>query len=634
MITWQKSITGTSFFLDGTPVGEAVAMPGAEDRFIPVQDGVICWERTVPEATDTMEMRLRRPGKAVYTMIPAVQYDGNRCMIKDYFDVREESPLINEEHKPHPPTYFVGGRDASGAPHVIPYRHASIPGATYSEDEKTGLGMFLPLSHMTGSCSLYEEDGDTIHALLWPEQSTRTVMHAGKWEEHLRIPGEKRTTFRAMLVFAISERPCTAWHKLLDAAWAQNYTRWTPDHSQAELWELGVSYAKLLYTEEEDGFCGFSIGFTWNGEAWVKREVQKYEIGWCGQNASYAVSLLTHALKTGDEEAKTMALNVLDAWVRAANPATGIIPTHYDDNQYTNGFAKTIDACNLGAASVQLFLAQELAEKLGSPRPSYGEAAKAICEFALRVMKDNGQIGKSWLEKDLTPAVEDGSTGAFLTWALADYAARTKEPRVLAAAEKSMRFYAAELQQKGYTTAGALDIFTIDKESCIPLLKAALVLHALTGKDEYLQMAVDAAYYLSTWQWHYDRPVLPGSLFEQIGFRLFGGTAVSIHGGMDPYGVFYINDLLELAQRTGNAMWIERAAGIWRHGQQYISDGTYVLDGKAPRPRGSQDEANSTAFGGYEDAPSQWLVAWPTAFRLETLRKWQTQSVEEYTRIL
>lgn len=634
MITWKQSDAGTSFFLGGHFVGEAIAMPGAADRFIPVQDGVICWERTVPEATDTMEMRLRRPGQARYTMIPAVQYDGNRCMIKDYFDVREESPLIDEKQEPHPPTYFVGGRGADGRPHVIPYRHASIPGATYSEDGATGLGMFLPLSHMAGSCSLYEENGDTIHALLWPEQSTRTVMHAGQWVENLRIPGEKRTTFRAMLVFAVSERPCTAWHKLLDAAWAQNYTRWTPDHTQAELWDLGVSYAKLLYTEEPDGFCGFSIGFTWNGHAWVKRNTQKYEIGWCGQNASLAVSLLTHALKTGDEEAKTMALNVLDAWVRAANPTTGIIPTHYDDNQYTNGFAKTIDACNLGAAAVQLFQAAELAQKLGAPRPQYTGAAISICDFALRVMKDNGQIGKSWLEKDLTPAVKDGSTGAFLTWALAECAARTRSDFYLAAAETSMRFYAMELQQKGYTTAGALDIFTIDKESCIPLLKASLVLHCLTNKDEYLQMATDAAYYLSTWQWHYDRPVLPGSLFDQIGFRLFGGTAVSIHGGMDPYGVFYVNDLLELARLTGNPMWSERAAAIWRHGQQYISDGTYVLDGKAPRPRGSQDESNGTAFGGHEDAPSQWLVAWPTAFRLETLRAWQTLSVEEYTRVI
>ena len=89
-----------------------------------------------------------------------------------------------------------------------------------------------------------------------------------------------------------------------------------------------------------------------------------------------------------------------------------------------------------------------------------------------------------------------------------------------------------------------------------------------------------------------------------------------------------------VAEITGDPVWEERAAAAWRHGQQSISDGTLVLDGKAPRPRGSQDESEATAFGRGEDAPSQWLVAWPTAFRLETLRKWQTDDVSKYTRVL
>ena len=635
MLTWKREDRGMAFELDGAPVGVAVAAPGTRDRFIPVEDNVICWERAVDAPTEEMEMRFRHFGEAVYTMIPAVQYDGNRCMIKDYRDVRNESPLVEKKEDALGPTYYVGDREApGGAPHVIPFRCSSIPGATYSENGRTALGMFMPPDCMNGACSLYAEGGDTWHACLWPEQAgARRVFHDGAWTDRLRIPGERRTVFRAMLVFAAVERPRTAWRALLDAAWAQNYALWTPARAQDELWDLGVDYAKRLYTEEDDGFRGFSIGFTWNGEAWVKRDIQKYEIGWCGQNASLAVSLLTHALRTGDAVARAQGFAVLDAWVRATKP-TGLIPTHYDSNMYTNGFGKTVDACNLGAAAVQLFEAEDIAGALGSPRPEYGAAARAICEFALRVMKPSGQIGKSWLEADLTPAVEDGTTGAFLTWALAVYAGRCGREDVRGAAERSLRFYARELSEKGYTTAGALDIFTIDKESCIPLLKCALTLHRLTGAQAYLDIAVDSACYLSTWQWCYDRPALPGSLFAQMGFRLFGGTAVSIHGGMDPYALFYVNDLIDLAELTGNPVWRQRAAAAWRHGQQGISDGTLALDGKAPRPRGSQDESESTAFGPHEDAPSQWLVAWPTAFRLETLRRWQTRDVHQFTRVL
>ena len=64
--------------------------------------------------------------------------------------------------------------------------------------------------------------------------------------------------------------------------------------------------------------------------------------------------------------------------------------------------------------------------------------------------------------------------------------------------------------------------------------------------------------------------------------RRHGG--VSIHGGMDPYALFYVHELCDLAEYTGNDQWHQRASAIWRNGQQAISEGDYVLDGKAPRP--------------------------------------------------
>lgn len=249
-------------------------------------------------------------------------------------------------------------------------------------------------------------------------------------------------------------------------------------------------------------------------------------------------------------------------------------------------------------------------------------------------MDENGRIGKSWLEKYLSPAVQEGTTGTFLTWALCEYARRTGREDVLEACERSLRCYARTLTENGYTTAGALDVFTIDKESCMPLLKASLALHSLTGKEEYLRYAVDAAYYLSTWQWHYNRPVRPGSLYDAMNFKLFGGISVSIHGDMDPYALFYVSNLLKLSEVTGDGRWTERAAAAWRHGQQCISDGDYALDGKGPRPRGAQDESSATGFGWHDEEPSQWLVAWTTAFRLEVMRKWLDESGKHFTRVL
>ena len=618
---WAKAENGTAFTLNGLPAGVAEAMPGARDAFSLVEDGVVCWTRTLAAPAERMTLRFRAPYRPVYQMVPSVQYGCNDCLfIQDYNEVRNSSLPENERQEEKTPTYFHGNFDPeTGEPWRFVWHRSSVPGATYSEGEAVSVGLFLPPDQLDGACAIYPSGEETVHELLWPEQDSRLYRYEHP-EEHVQKP-QARRVFRAMLVFAPVTEPRTAWSALLSAAWKQYYTLKAPARSYEELWELGVSYAKQLYTEEPDGFKGFSIGFTWENGAWVKRDNQKYEIGWCGQNASLANSLLAHARMTGDGDAKEKGLAVLDAWIAAQKP-TGLIPTHYDDNLYTNGFAKTVDACNLGTAALQFFEAEDHAAALGCPRPQYGEMARRICDFALGVMDEHGRIGKSWLEAALSPAVRQGTTGAFLAMALCEGASRTGRQDYLEAAKKSCRYYIRELTDNGYTTAGALDVFSIDKESGIPLLKGNLMLYRVTGEREFLENAQKAAWYLSTWQWHYTRAFPAGSLLDQMGFDTFGGTAVSIHGGMDPFALSYVHEIRDLEEFTGDEQWRQRANGIWRHGQMCISDGTLVVDGKAPRPAGSQDESIAPSLSPHhENSPSQWLVAWPTAFRLEALRR-------------
>lgn len=630
--TWEKSSDGMHFYCGDTEIGTARSIAEAEDKFVLVEDGVICWTRTVETPSENMAMEFSASYQSEYTLIPAVQYGGNQIALRDYYDVRNENSSEKEE-KPRL-TYFKGDRESeSGEPWRLVWHRMSIPGASYSEGEKSSAAMFLPPDQGGGACSLYEESGCTIHAMLWPEQEGPHQVYAdGRMQSGYRCKAEPACEFKVMLVFEQVTQPRTAWHKLLDAAWKQYYSLKAPSRNAEELWDLGIDYAKLLYTEESDGFKGFSIGLDWYG-SWEKRRSQRYEIGWCGQNASLANSLLAHALISGDKEAEEMGLNVLDAWI-AAQKSHGLIPTHYDDNQYTNGHGKTVDACNLGTAAIQYFEAADYAETLGKPRPEYAEMAKRICDFAVSVMNEQGRIGKSWLEKDLSPAVQEGSTGAFLSMALCEASKRTGEKKYLDAAIKSCVYYSRELDENGFTTAGALDIFTIDKESCIPLLKGNLMLYDITADSRYLEGAEKAAWYLSTWQWHYSRQFPADSLLAQMGYDIFGGTAVSIHGGMDPFALNYVHEIYDLTKHTGNPQWRQRANGIWRHGQMCISDGDLVVDGKDPRPKGSQDESLGYTIGGrrlYE--PSQWLVAWPTAFRLEALRRILPKNGDRYGRI-
>lgn len=304
--------------------------------------------------------------------------------------------------------------------------------------------------------------------------------------------------------------------------------------------------AKRLYTEEPDGLKAFSIGFTWNGSAWVKRDALKYEICWCGQNASLAVSMLYHAQMHGDEAAARIGFAVLDSWLEKARSPEGLLLTRYDPPD------QPIDAVNLGGAGVQFFEAHRIAKLLGADRPEYRAAALEICEFAIQRQRLDGGIGVSW-RQDGSPLELRGTAGGFLLLPLARAFLETGEERYNVAAVRAFTYYYSEFHRHGYGTAGALDTYCIDKESAIPLLKGALLLYRATGFPRYLEWAEEAAWYLSTWQWHYTVAYPEGSVLRELGYDTFGGTAVSTsHLHIDPFALCYVPDLLELAELTGN----------------------------------------------------------------------------------
>ena len=400
---------------------------------------------------------------------------------------------------------------------------------------------------------------------------------------------------------------------LLDGAWRLNWHEVKPWFQPEALWQLGIEFAKTLWTAEE-GYAAFNIGLLFE-DGWVKRTKHKYEIGWCGQNASYANALLADYLKCSNADSLEKGLAVLDGWVKYSCLPGGLFRCHFPED----GEQTVIDACNLGTAALRYFEAYDLAQKSGHPRPEYFDTAIGVCNFALKVQQPSGLLGKAWGE-DGTIIVAEGTIGACLVPPLVEAWLRTGEDIYLDGAKKAYAYYFNELQSSGYTTAGALDTYCIDKESSISLLRGALMLLDATGDNDYLSHAEDAAWYLSTWQWHHSVEYPKDTELNKLHYDTFGGTAVSTaHHHIDPYAISYVPDLLKLAEYSGNAMWRQRALAAWNNGTQGISDGSLVVMGKL-RPVGSQDEGFMHTRWNDTFNVSQWLVAWPGAFRLEVLR--------------
>jgi hypothetical protein len=159
------------------------------------------------------------------------------------------------------------------------------------------------------------------------------------------------------------------------------------------------------------------------------------------------------------------------------------------------------------------------------------------------------------------------------------------------------------------------------------MLRASLMFYDATGDSKYIANAERISYYLSTWLWHYKASYASDSDVTLHGYSTFGATSVSVqHHHLDVYALLWVGEWLRLAELTGNDVWRQKALAVWTNGCQLISDGSLEVNGLV-RPVGGQNEAFFNCSWGHswgnsdKSRMNNWLVAWPGAFRLETLRK-------------
>ena len=614
--TWRDENSSLRVYCDAQAVGAVQPYRSdncqAEDTLREIGDGVFELVRrfrflnAVNVETIRLSVDFVAEYRSHYAMIPAVSYNGN----------------------PWEPGKDPKGLEVNGDPWSFAYHRTAVAGGTYSEGPTWAVALFGKSEHQEVgfSCSLILKDSTTVHRITWPEEEApltyvaRDRYEPGYCRKFAVEPGQDFVATVYIVIERLS-RPVTGWHKFLDVAWTQNHHRGLNRFSPDQIWQLGIEYAKESLWAEEGVFRGFSIGLRTSNNIWEQNPSNKYEIGWCGQNASLANSLLFDYLLTQNTASLEKGLATLDTWVSHARLGNGLFRCHFDAVLSGNQVSELQDTCNLGWAASEFFEAHELARQCAQDRVEYLATALAICDFFVAHQFPDGNLGKAWTNAGTCVDLE-GTTGAFLIPPLMEAYTRTGRSEYLGTARKAYDFYSAGLLRNGFTTAGALDTYCIDKESAIPLLDAGLRLFELEQDQKVLELAEHAAYYLASWQWHHSVAFPEASVLHALNYDTFGGTSVSTqHHHLDPYGLAFVRHWLRLADLTGKAIWRERAVATWTNGMIGMSDGSLILMGKQ-RPAGSQDEAFfHTRWGGGQGNVSEWLVAWPTALRLEVLRK-------------
>jgi len=615
MFRWEKAEGKRTLVSGDLQIGylRPLSVPGikARDQIDQISEGVYRIVRTCTNLSGSPLDSVRLTLDFVHTdstgflMIPAVSYQGNAWG-------RGQEPK---------------GYQKDGTWRSFSYSRSAIPGATYSEGGKWAVALWGELGSENApfSCSLMPEGIITTHRLIWPEEEmplsyTNRDTYRPGFKGMLSLGKGRSVVISAVIVVSPVMPRHEAIKVFLSKAWEIIPHPKIAVRSPEEIWNLSVRFINENLWAEDGVFKGFSVGLWLRDGKWIQRPVWKYEIGWAGQNISTANSLLTDYLWNNNHQSLDRAIACLDTWAGYCPLPNGLIRNHFD---YVLGIEKSeevLDACNLGDAAADYLVAWDLAKQCGVERDVYKDIALGICDFLMKDQQPSGQYGKGWTKEGVC-LYREGTIGSFIIPAMVRAFGATGNKAYLASARRAYDFYFDDFSNQGFTSAGALDTWCIDKESSWPMLRSAMMLNEATGDSTYLAKAEKTSWYLSTWLWHYSVPYSDSTDFRKYGYNTFGGTAVSTqHHHLDPFGLALVPEWLKLSKLTGNPVWREKAVAAWANANQVVANGTEQVHGVV-RPAGSQTEAYfQTRWGGMPGYFADWMVLWPSAFRLETLR--------------
>jgi len=566
----------------------------------------VCIDVSVPTGTD-------------WWMMPAVSYNGNNWG-------------TGSEPK--------GASDGENGWWSFSYRRSPIPGAIYSENRDHAVATWCGVPKCANedfSYSIMPEENRTTHRYIWPEEEmprayTSRDIYSDGWQKRCGMKEGETHSWDMYISVNSTERDHRAVSHFMKSAWnmADKESFAIPDADS--LWNYGIRFAKESLWDPTDECIGFRIGVTPYGgylyegligygdsypaepgteRMW--RKTQGYMGGWVGRNIYIGCAMLSDYLLNGNKESLDMGIATLDYWAENAPCESGLLRSTLPGGG--------IDACNMGAELLAFSDAYKLAAKCGIERPKYLKVLLDACNAAMVSQRNDGCYARSWTtDAEGKPLSMEGFTSTYLISPMLRAYEKTADERYLNSAKQAFRYYVGEFNRDGFTTAGALDTYCIDKESSMPLFVAAVELYDLLGESEYLDDALALGYYISSWLWCYDGIYPSGDSFTEKGFHTFGGTSVSTqHQCLDNFSLPAIPSLRRLSELTGDRQWAEKADAMYRFCCQLISDGNLEMNGRI-RPVGGQSEAYFQAewyLYGNKGRFDNWLVAWPGIMRLE-----------------
>ena len=207
-------------------------------------------------------------------------------------------------------------------------------------------------------------------------------------------------------------------------------------------------------------------------------------------------------------------------------------------------------------------------------KSSWDSSMHKAADALVNVWNRYGQFGQTINVETGDMEINGSTAGVASAGALALASEYFREPRYLDVAKKACRFYYERDFKNGYAGGGAAEILqSPDSETPWDMAESAMGLFEMTGEQEWLEIAKDAVYMLSTWTVSYDYKFPADCDMARSGCHATGSIFASSQNNHSAPGLYILSGdfLLKLYRATNDRRFAEFYKDLAHNTIQYVN---------------------------------------------------------------
>jgi len=468
--------------------------------------------------------------------VPAIWYKHNSYVPADALasSMADEFYWFREDRLPLP--IFMARDRTSGQTFSV--FHKDADGATFSGED--GLARIIDGRIKFASVGMQNSVRPLIGVTYPGSEGERTCIYGmadqnNRWA-YRSHPITANFEQHYKVAFALTHED--SYLSALKNTWSSYYNLENPSVYNCDLAVIYHDQINLLnkYWKSINNSPGFPFAIQLNGMA--PDADYNWNMGFVGQQPSNAALLIREGFISGDEQLRSKGEQIVDWWAANAFNENGAIRTWYDPwpQTWRTGYETFMRV--LGDGLMGMLWAWKFEKENGIAKDNWLQFCRAAADWVLTKQNSDGSFPRSIdFVTNTVRNVEKTNTSHIIPFLVELYFATHNDTYKQAALEAGNFLYNDSYVNFKYI-GGTPDHPNIpDKEAASMALRAYLALYDLTKNTQWMEAALQAAYYYQTWIYCWNVPI-PQDDVAATYPKTRGTTGLSIidlAGGCDTY---------------------------------------------------------------------------------------------------